>query len=384
MINSKRAFLIVALSVFSSMLGVGIIAPLLPLYAKKMGASGLGIGFLFAGFSLARTFTMPLSGALSDKRGRKLFLSLGLLSYSLLSLGYIYAQGIVSLIVVRLLHGTASGMVIPIAQAYVGELSPAGEEGRWQGYFNTALFSGLGGGPLLGGLLTDCFGMEKAFMAMGLMNFVGFLGVVFLLPEIRKRGKRVSSFPSPLALKGRTVMKAVLAFQFAYSVGRGTIIGFLPLLASMRFGLSPTRIGILVSTITLLNSSFQPLGGFLADRLSRTMLVSIGGLASSVLLALLPLAGSFTGLFLICLLLALGGGISLPSASALVVQEGRIIGMGVAMSLLGMAFSLGMTVGPLTAGLIADTLSIEETFLFACLLSLMGTASFSLLVRRSK
>jgi len=70
----KKTFPILALSVFSSMLGVGIISPLLPLYAENLGATGIWLGIIFSSFSISRTVFMPIIGRLSDRRGRKIFL----------------------------------------------------------------------------------------------------------------------------------------------------------------------------------------------------------------------------------------------------------------------------------------------------------------------
>jgi MFS transporter, DHA1 family, multidrug resistance protein len=172
----KKTFPVLGLSIFASMLGVGIVAPLLPLYAEKMGATGLWIGMIFAGFSISRAIVMPIAGRFSDRSGRKVFLSVGLLTYAVISLGYIWADDPFQLMLVRLIQGVAAGLVIPIAQAYVGDMSPQGEEGRWQGYFNAAFFSGFGFGPLMGGALTDHFGMNVAFYAMGALNLLGFSG----------------------------------------------------------------------------------------------------------------------------------------------------------------------------------------------------------------
>jgi len=163
----KKVFPILALSVFSSMLGVGIISPLLPLYAENLGATGIWLGIIFSGFSISRAIFMPIIGRFSDRSGRKSFLCIGLLIYSIISLGYILASNASELTLVHLIQGAAAGMIIPIAQAYVGDISPEGEEGTWMGYFNAAFFTGFGFGPLLGGVLTDHFGMNAAFYTMG-------------------------------------------------------------------------------------------------------------------------------------------------------------------------------------------------------------------------
>jgi len=123
----KKVFPVLALSIFSSMLGVGIVAPLLPIYADEMGATGIWIGVIFGGFSISRTIVMPIIGRLSDRHGRKLFLGIGLLAYAIISLGYIWAENVSQLTAVRLIQGAASGMIIPIAQAYIGDISPEGK-----------------------------------------------------------------------------------------------------------------------------------------------------------------------------------------------------------------------------------------------------------------
>ena len=183
----KKVFPILAVSIFSAMLGVGIVSPLLPLYASDMGASGLQLGMIFAGYGIVNTVFTPIMGRLSDRRGRKLFLSIGLASYAIISLGYVWAANVSQLVLVRLLLGTAGAMVTPIAMAYIGDLSPEGEEGKWMGYANAAFFSGFGIGPLLGGAVAERFGMNASFYAMGSLCLLAFLVAILFLPEIRQR-----------------------------------------------------------------------------------------------------------------------------------------------------------------------------------------------------
>ncbi|MCI0820193.1 MAG: MFS transporter, partial [Chloroflexi bacterium] len=70
------------LAVFIALLGLGIVIPLLPIYADGLGASGIMIGLMVAGFSISRGVLQPLVGSMSDKHGRKRFLVAGLLIYS--------------------------------------------------------------------------------------------------------------------------------------------------------------------------------------------------------------------------------------------------------------------------------------------------------------
>ncbi len=372
----KKVFPILALSTFSSMLGVGIISPLLPLYAENLGATGIWLGVIFSSFSISRTIFMPIIGRLSDRRGRKLFLCTGLLIYSIISLGYIWADSVSQLILVRLIQGSAAGMIIPIAQAYVGDISPEGEEGTWMGYFNAAFFTGFGFGPLLGGLLTDHFGMTVAFSSMGGLNLLAFLIAVLFLPEISHKKMATSTRVSFREIINSGIIKGLFNFRLAFSIGRGTFVTFLPIFAGIYIGLPPSLIGILLTVNILVMSLLQIYGGNIADRFNRRVLVIIGGLTNLIYLALIPLGGNFWQLLVICTLGGLGGAISMPAASALIVEEGRKFGMGSTIATFAMSMSIGMAIGPIVAGGIADFININSVFYFGAAIGLIGTTLF--------
>jgi len=372
----KKVFPILALSIFSSMLGVGIISPLLPLYAEQMGATGIWIGAIFAGFSISRTIIMPIVGRLSDRSGRKPFLSIGLLGYAIISLGYIWANSVTELTLVRLIHGVASGMILPIAQAYVGDISPEGKEGTWMGYFNAAFFTGFGFGPLMGGILTDYFGMNIAFYAMGGLNLLAFLLVIFFLPEIGQGKTLASPRASFKQMSTSSMMKGLFSFRLSFSIGRGILATFLPVFAGIYIGLSSTLIGVLLAVNILLMSLLQVYGGNIADRFNRRVLIVVGSLTNLTYLALIPLGGNFWQLLGICVLGGVGGAIALPAASALTVVEGRRFGMGSTIAVFAMAFSIGMVIGPLVGGVIVDFVNINSVFYFGAAIGLAGTTLF--------
>ncbi len=372
----KKVFPILALSVFSSMLGVGIILPLLPLYAENMGATGIWIGIIFAGFSISRAMVVPIIGRLSDRSGRKLFICIGLFSYAIISLGYIWAGNVSQLALVRLIQGAAAGMIIPIAQAYVGDISPEGEEGKWMGYFHAAFFAGFGVGPLMGGILTDHFGMNVAFSTMGGLNLLAFLIAILFLPEIRQGKMAANPHLSFKEMSTSGMVKGLFSFRLSFSLGRGAFSCFLPIFAAIYIGLSPTLIGILLAVNILLMALLQVYSGNIADRFNRRALVVLGSLIGLTFLALIPLTDSFWQLLGLCALQGLGGAISLPAASALIVDEGRKFGMGSTIAVFTLAMSIGMTIGPLLGGVAADFVSINSVFYFAAGIGLIGTSLF--------
>jgi len=372
----KKVFPILAVSIFSAMLGVGIVSPLLPLYASDMGASGPELGMIFASYGIVNTVATPIMGKLSDRRGRKIFLCIGLLAYTIFSLGYVWAANVPQLVLVRLLFGAAGAMITPIAMAYIGDLSPEGEEGKWMGYANTAFFSGFGIGPLLGGTLAERFGMNASFYSMGGLCLLAFLVAVFFLPEIRQRkiGEKVRlSFKE---MSTSPMVRGLFSFRLVQALGRGGMMTFLPIFAATSIGLGPTHIGILLAVNMLPTMVLLVFTGRLADRLNRKALVIIGNLMYLITLALIPLANTFWQQLWLCFPRAIAGAISMPAATALTVEEGRKFGMGSTMAILMMAMGIGMAVGPPLSGVIADLVDVSAVFYFGAAVGLIGTGLF--------
>jgi MFS family permease len=374
----KRVFPILSISVFSSMLGAGIISPLLPIYAESLGATGIWIGVIFAGFSISRAIFMPIIGRASDRRGRrKIFLCIGLFAYALISLGYVWANSVSDLTLIRLFHGSAAGMIIPIAQAYVGDLSPEGEEGTWMGYFNAAFFTGFGFGPLMGGVLTDHFGMNTAFYTMGALNLLAFTLALSPLPEVhQKGGVRGNPQTSFSQMMESGMIRGLVSFRLINALGRGAFSCFLPIFAGSYLGLTPTQIGAVLAINILLMALLQPFCGRLADRFSKRKLVIIGSLIDLITLSLVPLMQDFPQLVALCIFGSISRALALPAASGLTVEEGRKYGMGSAMGIFTMAMSLGMAGGPIISGQVYDSWGISSVFFIGACFSLLGTWLF--------
>lgn len=377
----KKLFPILALCMFSSTLGIGIVSPLLPLYIREMGATGIWLGIIVAAYFTSNSVCAPIAGRLSDRRGRKLFLTIGLLAYSIISLGYILAANVTHLALLRLLHGVAGAVTFPIAMAYLGDLSPEGEEGKWQGYGNAAFFSGFGFGPLLGGILTEHFGMTAAFLTMSGFNLLAFLIALFFLPEVSRRKTEGDSRPSFKEMSHSAMLKGLFSFRLVEGLGRGGIFAFLPIFAAM-MGLSISLIGTLITVSTLVVTLFVPLGGRIADKLNRRNLSILGSIWLALLIAAIPLTNSFGQLLAVLLLQGVGGVISMPASSALAVEEGRKYGMGSTMSMLFLAMSVGMAAGPIISGGIADWLGVDSVFYLGAIMGLIGTALFIWFTRR--
>jgi len=376
----KKVFPILALCVFSSTLGIGVVAPLLPLYIRDMGTTGTWLGIIVAAYFISNSVAVPIAGRLSDRKGRKLFLTIGLLAYSIISLGYVWAGNVTLLTLVRLVHGVAGAMTIPIAMAYLGDLSPEGEEGKWMGYANAAFFSGFGFGPLLGGVVTEHLGMTVAFFIMSGLNLLAFLIALFSLPEVSRRKTGEEFHLSFKEISASSMMRGLFSFRLTEAIGRGGIATFLPIFAAT-IGLSISLIGMLISVNILSVTLFAPLGGIIADRFNRRTLTLFGILLFTIFLAAIPLTNSFWQLFAVLLAQGLSAAISMSASTALGVEEGRKFGMGSTMSILFLAMGVGMATGPIMSGGVAELVNVNSVFYFVAVMGLIGTGLFGWFTR---
>ena len=366
-------FGVLFLALLVAMLGAGVIAPTMPLYGNNLGATGIWLGLIYSAFSISRAVFMPMTGRLSDKRGRKVFIMMGLTIYALASLGYVWLSEGIQLVWIRFIHGVGSAMVVPIAVAAIGDISPEGREGSMMGTFHVALFLGFGMGPLLGGIVMDFLGFAEVFYLMGGLSLFSLSLIILFLPEkkdqVRNRGKAITSFRDLWRLD---IFKGLLMFRFSNAVVRGSTTAFLPIFAT-KLNVSPAQIGMLVSLNILLTAVLQHFLGRLADQLNRTLLIIIGSLMTAVPLLLTPFAKDLTHLILLGICMGIGGGIAFPAAFAVATVVGREHGMGNIMGTFNSAMSYGMIVGPIVSGWIMDLLGLSVVFIFGGVIGIIGS-----------
>ncbi|MCB2146880.1 MAG: MFS transporter [Deltaproteobacteria bacterium] len=375
----RKIFGTLFFSIFTAVTGVGIVVPLLPVYAHDLGASGLYIGLIFGAFSLSRTVFLPYFGRQSDKKGRKPFIVTGLFSYAVISVAFILSSGVESLIVIRFVQGITSAMIMPVVQAYVGDITPRGKEGWVMGLFNMSLFVGLSAGPLIGGVIKDRFSLDGAFVCMGALSIVGFvLSLVFLPPTTEERVVKKGLPPVGWSkiLTDRTIAGLFL-FRLAYTACIGIIWGFLPVFADVEFSISASAIGILVMLGVFVSGVVHVPMGWLADRLNRKAMVITGGLVVTGAVYAFSHASGFRDMFWASTVFGIGGGIAMPALMAAAVLRGsRSEAMGSVMALLTVGHSLGMLIGSVLAGVMMDWFQLRQAFILGALVMAAGTVLF--------
>lgn len=361
----KYTLITLLLSVFIALLGMGVIVPVMPIFAKELGASGFALGMIIAAFSVTRGLLQPLVGHWSDKWGRKGFLIAGLLIYGIVGLLIPMAKDVGQLIFIRAFHGIGSAMIVPIAMAYMSLLAPPGYESRYMSYLNVAIFFGIGCGPIIGGILSDLWGLPSVFYTMAGLSLMALMLVVVYMPRqlVCAPETEDSFFKSISRMLRNRKTAGILLARYATMIIMVPSMAFLPLLMSEWPGVSGLQIGFVIACRTLVNAGLQVPLGKLADTHSKRKIFIISCLILSVIVYCIPYITTVTQMAILYLLLGcveaaiwavLGGYASLEAKA--------LYGHGTMMGMFGFAMSGGVFTGAVLAGTIMDIWGIAPAY----------------------
>ncbi|MFN2354979.1 MAG: MFS transporter [Desulfopila sp.] len=375
----KPPLLPLLLSVFIAFLGIGIIVPIMPVFATDLGAGGLALGMIIAAFSITRGVLLPLVGSLSDRLGRKRFLLAGLLIYAIVGLLIPLAGNVTELVVIRSFHGVGSAMIVPIAMAYLSLLAPTGSEGRYMSYLNIAIFSGIGCGPIIGGLLYDSFGVAAVFHLMALLSLVAFFLVLLSMPSHVAAEQKTSLglLKNLAAMLHSRKTSGILLARFGTMIVMVPTMAFLPLIMSRWEDSSGLEIGIVIAARTLINALFQIPFGRLSDRFSKPIILLASSVCLAATVACIPWMGSFTSMLLLYLLLGIEEAAVWAVLGAYAsIEAKKHYGHGTMMGVFSLAMSLGVFSGAVLTGVSLDAWGIKWAYgvaaLFVLLISLIA------------
>jgi DHA1 family tetracycline resistance protein-like MFS transporter len=195
--RTKRSPLfLMALTIFIDFAGFGIILPLLPFWAERLGAGAVGVGLVLTIYALAQFIFMPVLGALSDRYGRRLIILASLLIEALSLVLSALAGSLAILLVARFIGGLGASN-IGSAQAVVADVTPVERRAQGMGFIGAAIGLGFVVGPALGGLLAPLGPVVPFWVAM-IIALTNALLVLRFLPETRYMRATTSRHPSSL------------------------------------------------------------------------------------------------------------------------------------------------------------------------------------------
>jgi len=217
------------LTVLLDLIGFGIVLPLLPTYAKDLGASPLMIGFIAATYSGMQFLFSPIWGRLSDFIGRRPVMLVSIFMAAVSYLFFAFAATIPLLIMARALSGIGSAN-IAAAQAYITDVTDSKSRSTAMGMLGAAFGIGFIIGPLIGGFLKHNFGIEMVgFVASALIG-LDFILAVFFLTESNRDAQKISAFLKvSLARTGKPILTSIQEKSAAYFNGISNALSYKPI-----------------------------------------------------------------------------------------------------------------------------------------------------------
>ena len=242
------------------------------LIKQDLGLSDKAFGFLGSAFFLVYLIAAPIFGYLGDRWGRRRFMVLGAVLWSLATSLAFWVTTYPGLVIARGLVGMGEGSFGTLAPAYLADILPMGQRARYLGIFYTTIPVGAALAYFFGGLVGAAWGWRWSFLLAGLPGLI-MAGLVYTLPRLTAPG---AHFPDQPGL--RLNLKTVLALWRIPTFVRVTIgYGFLTFaLGGMAFwmprflevdkGLSLKEANILMAVVTTVAGGLGTLaGGFGGD-----------------------------------------------------------------------------------------------------------------------
>lgn len=406
----RRRLIPIFATVFTNILGAGVILPILPLVAvDAYDATPFQATLLAAAYFGAQFLAGPWLGRLSDRVGRRPVLivsQLGtVLSFVMFALAgpignaigdvgtdVTMSGGLIVLYLARILDGLTGGN-ITTARAYITDVSSEESRAQALGTINAAFGLGFIFGPVLGGLLAEV-SLVAPFIGAAIITSGSVLLTTFFLEESLPPEERATQARGGHAMPLRHFLRDggvlfILMITFMVTVSFAALQSTFALYAervlfpeaessamvARNVGLMFTFAGvILVVTQALF---IRPL----VRRLGERQVVVLGQLCLLFAFAAIAAVSSPLLVTLLFAPVAFGNGINQPSLQALVTRYGTPQTRGGLLGVFQSANSLALILGPIWAGYVFQTVHPRAPYVVSVAGLLVGV-SLSLLLRR--
>ena len=373
-----NSFLIVVLPLFIasgrvSLAGIaGVRLTLGPV--SLLVTESLLIGLVLSLFGFSNSFSQPFTGRLSDRTGRRrVYILFGLALLAAASAAYLVVSSYWLVLLLRALQGLAAGFTIPSTVALVNELATSEDRGGNFGVFNTLRLIGFGFGPIVAGVVVETVSIDAAFAVAVVGALASFLLVVALVEDPERTAASAADDLS-VAIRGTD---SLLDPVFALGLGTFCMAIGIALFATLegqindRLSQGTLLFGVQFGAVVIANVAFQIPVGRASDRIGRRPFLLAGFL---LLVPSVFVQGFVTdSLLMIVARFVQGAAVAMVFAPSLALA-GDLAGegqSGTTLSVLTMAFGLGVAVGPLTSGFL-ERFGFAVPFVFGAVLAVVA------------
>jgi MFS transporter, YNFM family, putative membrane transport protein len=369
--NATRAITLLALASFAAQAMVRSTDSLLPQIAADLNVTVGATSVIVTFYLLAHGSVQLVIGPIGDRFGKYLCMAIAAAVATVMVALCGLAPSLPLLVAARLGSGLATGWIIPLALAFVGDVIPYERRQQVLGRFLSGQILGQLFGQAAGGVLGDYFGWRTVFFLLSGLLAIATCGLFYefwrnpithagAAPTQPKRGFIAdyrAVFRSPWA---RTII-TVAFVEFALMFGAFTYVGAD---LHLRFGVSFTLVGLFVGSFAIGGLIYSLTVPLLVGRFGQVGLAMLGGALLAG--AFVTLAFEPTAFAAPVAITAIGLGFymlhnTLQTNATQMTPEAR----GTAVSVFSAALYLGQTAGVATSGVIFDRLTAVPLFLIA-------------------
>ncbi|MEZ4595539.1 MAG: MFS transporter [Chloroflexota bacterium] len=342
-----------------------IINPVIPLVVVDMGGDAALAGVIVAVFSIPSVLLRPFFGRLVDEWSKRRVLSLGIGGLGLSSLLYLI-PGVVSMALVRLLHGTAWGAYNTAGNSSLADIAPPGRRGEASGIYS--LMPGISqmAMPALGLALLGGWGAPAPFLVAAALAFAG-MAIAVLGPGLAARpadGAARASRARGLGslLERRVVLPMTLEFLW---MSTNCLFFIFPPLWARTHGIPIESLAFYYPALGVAMVGARVVIGPRLDRVARGWSVIMGASLGAAALGVAILAQDVAVLTVGGVLYAIAGALTSPIHLAITMDRALPGRIGAAMATYSLGYQLGLGIGSAAYGVVISTAGFPMPYLIA-------------------
>ncbi len=366
------------ISTFLFFTNEALFLPTLPLHLSNAGYSNTKIGIVLGAFALGVLIIRPFSGYITDEKGRKISLVVGVIFFLLAPLFYLVSTDFLYLIVIRFFHGLGLSFYTTAFPAYITDASDASKRGEILGHMATSTTLSFTLGPLVGMTVFSSFGFTSLIYLCTITALIN-LVVILQITELHKKAKSTLKIPYRKVVLKRSVLMSSF-IQLIYAIIFGGIMTFLPLLLDRIEGVN---IGVFFLVESIVIIVFRFLAAQLSDKYGRGPVFFYSFFIILSAVYLISEINTIYILIAVAALFGIGSSLCSPALSAYIADNSDPSARGTVFSFFYGAFDAGVIAAGGILGFIADLTSIRDMFMITAAGGFICLIVFSLFIKES-
>lgn len=366
----------------------------LPLFAQQIGGDKSTAGLLTGLFSISALLVRPISGKFIDSRGRKIVLIAGILVVTLVSFAYSFAYSVVTLLILRFIHGIGMSAQTTSSGTIVADIVPSSRLMEGIGYFGVANILATAVGPALGLYLIGIGGFQFLYLVTFIICVAGLITARFInyennskltmnqkeeLYHVIPEGETVAvnEYVKKGALFEKTAVTPALVMLFVV-FAMSSIISFLPLYAISK---NINNIGMFFTVYAAALLVSRMFLGRLSDHYGVTIVFIPSIVMFIISLVIIANSTTLQGLLAAAILFGLGSGTINPVLNGITIRlcpPGR---RGAANATFLSSLDIGMGGGSIVWGFVSEYVGFSSIYYGAAAVSLIPVFLYLFVLR---